>query len=57
MQGRLSYPTVIFLDENQEMLSPVPGYQQPDPFLKIAKYFGDNIYKDKDWKTYDKQSK
>ena len=52
MQGKLSYPTTIFLDEKLNMLSPVPGYQKPDAFLKIAKYFGDNIHKEKDWKTY-----
>lgn len=52
MQGRLSYPTTIFLDEKMNMLSPVPGYQKPKPFLNIAKYFGDNIYKEKDWKAY-----
>lgn len=52
MQGRLSYPTTIFLDEELNMLSPVPGYQKPEPFLNIARYFGDNIYKEKDWNTY-----
>lgn len=52
MQGKLSYPTTIFLDEEMNMLSPVPGYQKPGPFLNIAKYFGDNIYLEKDWKTY-----
>lgn len=52
LQGRLSYPTVVFLDENMQMLSPVPGYQKPTPFLKIARYFGENIYKDKDWQSY-----
>ncbi len=52
LQGRLSYPTVVFLDEEMNMLSPVPGYQKPDPFLMIARYFGDNIYKEKDWQTY-----
>lgn len=52
LQGRLSYPTVVFLDENLKMLSPVPGYQKPDAFLKIAQYFGNNIYKDQDWQTY-----
>lgn len=57
LQGRLSYPTVVFLDENLNMLSPVPGYQKPKPFLNIAKYFGDDIYKDKDWKTYSGQVK
>jgi len=57
MQGRLSYPTTIFLDEEMNMLSPVPGYQKPEPFLNIAKYFGENIYKDKDWKTYAAEGK
>ena len=52
MGGRMSYPTTIFLDEELNMLSPVPGYQKPEPFLHIAKYFGNNIYKEKDWKTY-----
>lgn len=52
MQGKLSYPTTIFLDEKMNMLSPVPGYQKPDAFLQIAKYFGDDIHKEKDWKTY-----
>lgn len=57
LQGRLSYPTVVFLDENFNMLSPVPGYQKPKPFLNIARYFGDNIYLEKDWKAYSGQSK
>jgi thioredoxin-related protein len=52
LQGKMSYPTVVFLDEELNMLSPVPGYQQVDPFMQIAKYFGDNIYKDKDWQSY-----
>lgn len=52
MQGKMSYPTTVFLDEEMNMLSPVPGYQKPKPFLNIAKYFGDNIYKSKDWKEY-----
>jgi thioredoxin-related protein len=57
MNGKMSYPTTIFLDEEMNMLSPIPGYQKPEPFLNIAKYFGDNIYKEKDWKAYSEQSK
>ena len=57
MQGKMSYPTTIFLDEKMNMLSPVPGYQKPIPFLKIAKYFGEDIHKEKDWNTYDSESK
>jgi len=57
MQGNMSYPTTVFLDENLKMLSPVPGYQKPDTFLQIAKYFGENIYKEKDWQEYAKGGK
>ncbi len=57
LQGRMSYPTVVFLDEKLNMLSPVPGYQKPEPFLTIARYFGDNIYKDTDWATYSGKGK
>jgi len=52
LQGRLSYPTVVFLDENLKVLSPVPGYHKARPFLQIARYFGDDIYKEQDWESY-----
>lgn len=55
MRGRLSYPTVVFMDEKMNLITPVPGYQKPEPFLNIARYFGDNIFKEKDWKTYSGQ--
>ncbi|TDQ29224.1 thioredoxin-related protein [Zeaxanthinibacter enoshimensis] len=57
LQGRMSYPTVVFLDEEMNMLSPVPGYQKAKPFLKIAMYFGSDIFKEKDWETYSGQTK
>ncbi|MEN1786397.1 MAG: thioredoxin, partial [Bacteroidota bacterium] len=52
LQNRMSYPTVVFLDQDMKMLSPVPGYQKVKPFMKIARYFGDDIYKNQDWKSY-----
>lgn len=52
LQNRLSYPTVVFLDKDMKMLSPVPGYQKVKPFMQIAKYFGDDIYLQQDWKSY-----
>lgn len=52
LQGRLSFPTTIFLNEKQEILSPIPGYQGPETFLKIAKYYGDEIYKSTSWEAY-----
>lgn len=57
LQGRMSYPTVVFLDEEMKMLSPVPGYQKPDAFMKIARYFGEDIYRDTSWEAYSGQSR
>ena len=57
LKGRLSYPTVVFMDEDLNLLSPVPGYQKPEPFLNIARFFGDDIYKEIDWQTYSGQGK
>lgn len=55
LNGRLSFPTVVFMDEELNLLSPVPGYQKPLPFLNIARFFGDDIYLQKSWKDYSNQ--
>ena len=33
LSGKMSYPTVVFLDERFSVLSPVPGYQAPAQFF------------------------
>ena len=52
LNGKMSYPTVIFMNHRFEMLSPVPGYQEPLQFMKVAKFFGSGAYKNTDWKDY-----
>jgi thioredoxin-related protein len=44
MQGRMSYPTVIFLNEKGELLAPVPGYRGPADFEPLLVYFGNGKY-------------
>jgi len=51
--GKLSYPTVVYLTSKFEMLAPVAGYYPAAPFLTVAKYFGDDIFKDMTWKDYE----
>ena len=55
LNGKMSYPTVVFMNPKFEILSPVPGYQEAGPFMNIAKYFGDNIYTEKSWQDYSQQ--
>lgn len=55
MNGQMSYPTVIYLDEGFNLLGPSPGYQTSDQLIPQLKYFAENIYKDKAWDVYQKE--
>ncbi|MFT5779862.1 MAG: thioredoxin-related protein [Crocinitomicaceae bacterium] len=39
MGGKMSYPTIIFLGEELQNLSAVPGYKGPKDFLAILEFF------------------
>ena len=52
LNGQMSYPTTVFLDENINILTVVPGYLTPKDLNPILKYFGENIYKTMNWKEY-----
>lgn len=53
LNNKLSFPTVVFLDEDFKILSPLPGYHKPDFFEKVVTYFGDDHYKTTSWKDYE----
>lgn len=54
MDGKLSYPTTIFLDENEELIQAIPGYLDKKTFEKIIAFFSDKNYESKKWKTFEK---
>lgn len=53
MQGKASYPTVVFLDERVGMISPVPGYKKPKQMIPLLEFINKEIYKqDTKFQTY-----
>ncbi|MFY7829913.1 MAG: thioredoxin family protein [Flectobacillus sp.] len=54
LQGKMSFPTIVYLDEKFNMIQPVPGYQDALQFHQIITYFGDNHYKKGEWDKYQK---
>jgi len=42
--GINAYPTVVFLDENLNLIAPIPGYQDVKGFELFLKLFGKNDY-------------
>lgn len=52
VNGKIAYPTIVYMDEQFRILSPVQGYQQPVQILPILHYFGDNAYLSESWSDY-----
>ena len=52
LKGRLSFPTVVFLDEGLKVIQPIPGYQDSRSMELIVTYFARDYYKDTPWKKY-----
>ena len=51
-QGRLSYPTIVFLDEKINIIQPIPGFRAKAEFEMMMTFFAEDFYKDTPWKTY-----
>lgn len=54
LQNKMSFPTIVYLDEKFNMIQPVPGYQDAPNFHKIIVYFGDNYFKKGEWEKFQK---
>lgn len=52
MNGRLSYPTIVFLDEKAEVIQSIPGYRDAFEFELFITYFGENHHKQMPWSNY-----
>ena len=57
LQGKLSYPTTLYIDEKLNLLSPVPGYQDVPTLQMILYYFGSNTYLTTNWEEFQKNYK
>lgn len=56
LNGKMSYPTSLYLDEKSDPITAVPGFLTGEQLLPILKYFGEDIYKTKTWEDYQKES-
>ena len=57
LNGKLSYPTLIYLDERMSMLSQVPGYMTAENLMPVLTYFGENNQGRISWEEYQKNYK
>ncbi len=55
--GVNGYPATAIFNEKRELLTVIPGYIPPQEFLRILKYFGEDIHLKTKWEDYMKQGK
>ena len=54
LNNKLSYPTLVYLDEKMNMLSQVPGYMTAENLMPVLTYFGENNQGKISWEEYQK---
>jgi len=52
--GKMGYPTTVLMDENQKIITRIPGYLDSDQLKDILVYFGKNIHLKTSWNVYQK---
>lgn len=57
LNDKLSYPSVVFLDENTDLIQAIPGFRSPEEFEQIMTYFAKNFYMTTPWSSYTKSYK
>ncbi len=57
MQGKMSYPTTVFLNKKMEVLQPIAGYQNAKSFEAILAFFAQEAYLTTPWPDFQKNFK
>lgn len=52
LNGKMSYPTTVFMDGEYGILSPVPGFLSADVLEKILVFYGEDHYKSVSWENF-----
>ncbi|HLV52772.1 MAG TPA: DUF255 domain-containing protein [Cryomorphaceae bacterium] len=54
VNGRIAYPTIVYMDESFNLLTPVQGLQRPEQILPILAFFAEDAYKTQTWEEFQK---
>ena len=52
VNGRIAYPTIVYVDSDLNVLAPVQGYMTPEQIEPILAYFGEGHYKKMDYQAF-----
>jgi len=52
LQGKMTYPTIVFLDEHMNMIQPMAGYRDAKTMLPILEYLASEAYRETPWEEW-----
>lgn len=52
LDGRLSFPSLVYLNEKQERITISPGYKDVNQLMKEMKYIAEEHYQDTPWEEF-----
>jgi thioredoxin-related protein len=57
LQGKMSYPSIAYLNEDNQLLTAVPGYKTADSLKPILMFFAEDAFKSQSFEEYQKNFK
>jgi thioredoxin-related protein len=57
LRGQLSYPTVVFLNEKGQLLTPVPGFRSAKDMEQLLSFFAEKAYEKQNFQDFQKNFK
>ena len=52
LQGRMSYPSYVFMNEKSQLITVAPGYMEANDFLPVLSYISTDAYLKQSFKDY-----
>ncbi|MBK9291008.1 MAG: DUF255 domain-containing protein [Bacteroidetes bacterium] len=52
LQGKMSYPSFVFMDEEMRVITVVPGYFPPADFEPVLHFIATNAYQTTSWEDF-----
>lgn len=56
LDGRMGYPSVVYLNEKYERIMISPGYKEPGDMMKELKFAAEELYSKTTWEEYSKSN-
>lgn len=55
LDGKMSYPNIVYLDKDLKMIQPIPGYMAPAQFEEVVNFIAFEHYKTISFEDFKKQ--